>query len=110
MVEEVKADVEAGVELYKKARAQKARVEKAKPGTVGSQADRRLKKGAEVWVVDEDDLDEEAPEQVWKATVEKKSKEKDWWWLKFPDSGEYEYIHYNIFFSEEDAKISLLLE
>ena len=63
--------------------------------------------GAKVWVVDEDNLNPEADERVGKQA------KKGWWNLKFGDGMDvsyYEYVHYNIFFSELEAKVILLVD
>lgn len=61
-----------------------------------------LKKKATVWVAEEDDLDEEADQCVWKATGVKKAGDRQmegkivsgWWSLDF-DGQQY---HYTAFF------------
>ncbi len=77
-----------------------------------------LKKGAKVWVADEDDLDEEADQRVWQATVFKKAQDrmvegkmvKGWWSLDFgKEAGTYDYVFYNIFETEPDARVNLLV-
>lgn len=107
LVDKVKKDVAAGVKLYKKARQKRSTAKR----TLTSIPDTRLKKGAVVWVADEDDLDPEGDDRVWKATVVGPVKrKKGWYTLSFGVDITYDYIQYNIFFSEDDAKIDLLID
>ena len=95
-----------------------SRLEEARKRKPGKQPS-WLKKGATVWVADEDDLDEEADQRVWQATVHKKAPDrkvegklvKDWWSLDFGKevSGKYDYVSYNIFETEVDARVNLLV-
>ena len=107
MVDKVKQDVAAGVSLYKKARQKRGTPKR----TTTCTPDTRLKTGATVWVADEDDLDPEGDDRVWKATVVGPVKKKQGWYtLSFGVGIAYDYMHFNIFFSEDDAKIDLLID
>jgi hypothetical protein len=108
VVDEVQRQVVAGIKLYQK--AQHTRVTSRR--TAVSKPDKRLIKGAVVWVADEDDLDPEGDDCVWEATVVGPVKKKrGWYTLSFSGIvNTYDYIQYNIFFSEEDAKIDLLVD
>ena len=109
LVKEVEKDVSDGVVVYTKAKA--ARKKEPKKKTANSKPDARLKSGATVWVADEDNLDQEADERVWEATVVGKQAKKGWWTLKFGDDADtYDYVHYNIFFSELEANVDLLMD
>ena len=66
-----------------------------------------------MWVADEDDFDPEGDDRVWKATlVGPVKKKKGWYTLSFGAGVDrtYDYVHFNIFFSEDDAKIDLLID
>jgi hypothetical protein len=118
MVEEVHRDVAACIDRYRSRKATASTVSKSKsngkkkrPIAITS----KFKKGQTVWVVDENDLDPEAEEQVWKATVFDSVKtgrgnsKSGWWRLAFGTDEQscYDYFWYNIFGSEEDAKTYL---
>lgn len=112
MVDQVKKDVEAGIATITAARTQKNSNKK------NAKQDAWLKKGAKVWVADEDDLDPEADQRVWEAKVVEKAPDrkvdgkvtKGWWSLSFGEvEGNYDYICHNIFQTELDAKLNLLV-
>ena len=107
MVDHVKQDVATGVNLYKKARKKRGTNKR----TATSKPDTRLIKGTTVWVADADDFDPEGDDRVWKATVVGPvKKKKGWYTLSFGVDIAYDYIHFNIFYSEDDAKIDLLID
>ena len=95
MHQQVSKKVKAGIVLYKSVKVH-PRKSSAKPSE-------KLKKGVTVWVADEDDLNPEADFVVWSAKVVKKAA-KGFWTLDF-DGTCYNYIWYNIFFTEVDARI-----
>jgi hypothetical protein len=72
-----------------------------------------LKRGAVVFVADEDDLDPEADWRVWEAIVQKKTKGRPGWWnLNFAAAAEkpdcFDYPRANIFLTRAEAEIDLL--
>lgn len=110
LVEEVKKDVAAGVAAYNTT----SKTKKVKKKTASSKVDERLVPGVTVWVADEDDIDIEAGERVWQAIVVGKQTKRGWWRLKFgentSDEDTYDYVHYNIFFTELEANVNLLMD
>lgn len=117
MMKQVEKDVAAGLHIISKARKQKTTRKKSKGR--GAAKPRWLKVGAKVWVADDDDLDEEADPCVWEAKVVKKAANRKvegkmttgWWSLDFGENvaDNYDYIDYNIFGTEQDARLNLLV-
>lgn len=115
MVEEVQRDVAAGIDRYRSRKATASKLKKTGKKKKSIVIPSKFKKGQTVWVVDENDLDPEAEEQVWKATVFDSVKtgrgnsKPGWWSLAFGTDEQscYDYFWYNIFGSEEDAKTYL---
>ena len=113
MVKQVEKDVAAGLSKIQEARKRKnKKVGKTSASTAW------LKVGAKVWVADEDDFDPEADQCVWEATVVSSAKNrklegkltKGWWSLDFGEGVlDYDYIYYNIFETEMDAQLNLLV-
>jgi hypothetical protein len=106
MVEQAKANAQACMTSIDNARTLK----KAK-----NEAPVWLKKGAQVWVVDEDDLDSEADQRAWEATVHGRMYKngkvvQGCWSQNFGEGvGYYDYDARDIFETEMDAKVNLLV-